>query len=154
MNLIKKRITETLAINPMRDPLRLLKFSYVIGAVLDLLVAIQMFLPLVFAATTGIGPFSPGSDYLYTSYMSGVMMIGWATLLLWGYRKPVERMEILLITTFPVLVGLMISDILSAMAGFFPWLTAVVYLLIQAFLVTLFVISYLLNRRNIDLTST
>lgn len=143
-----------MVINTMRDPLLLLKFSYVIGAVLDLLVAIQMFLPLVFAATTGIGPFSPGSDYLYASYMSGVMMIGWAVLLFWGYRKPVERMEILLITTFPVLVGLIISDILSAMSGFFPWLTATAYLLIQMFLVTLFVISYFLNRRKAVFVST
>jgi hypothetical protein len=143
-----------MVINLMRDPLLLLKFSYIIGAILDVLVAIQMFLPGVFAATTGIGFFAPGSGYLYASYMSGVLMIGWATLLLWGYRKPVERMQILLITTFPVLIGLMISDILSVMSGFFPWLTAVVYLLIQMFLVTLFVISYFLNRRKAVFAST
>jgi uncharacterized membrane protein len=130
----------------MKNPVILLKFSYIIGAILDALVAIQMFFSDVFALTTGLGAFTPGSDYLYASYMSGVMMIGWTVLLLWGYKKPVERMEILLITAFPVVIGLMISDILSATAGFLPWLTAIAFLSLQAFLVALFSISYFLNR--------
>ena len=130
----------------MKNPIFLLKFSYIIGAVLDALVAVQMFFPEIFALTAGIGVFNPGSDYFYASYMSGVMMIGWTVLLLWGYKRPVERMDILLITAFPVVIGLMITNVLSIAAGFLPWMTAILFLGIQVFLIILFSVSYMLNR--------
>ena len=129
----------------MKNPVLLLKFSYIIGAILDALVAIQMFSPEILTMTTGVSSFAPTSNFLYASYMSGVMMISWSVLLIWGYMRPVERKDILLITILPV-VGLMISGILSTAAGFLPWLTVVIYLVIQVFLVILFSVSYLLNR--------
>ena len=129
----------------MKNTVLLLKFSYIIGAILDALVAIQMFSPDILTLTTGVSSFAPTSNFLYASYMSGVMMISWSVLLIWGYLKPVERKDILLITVLPV-VGLMISGILSTTAGFLPWLTMIVFLAIQAFLVVLFTTSYLLNR--------
>ena len=130
----------------MKNPVLLLKLSYIIGAILDVLVAIQMLFPDVLALTAGLGVFAPGSDYLYASYMSGVMMIGWTVLLVWGYMKPVERKDILLITVFPVVVGLMVSDILSTAAGFLPQMTAILFLVIQISLVILFTVSYILNK--------
>ncbi len=129
----------------MKNPVILLKISYIIGAILDALVAIQMFSPDILTLTTGVSSFAPTSNFLYASYMSGVMMISWSALLIWGYLKPVERKDILLITILPV-VGLMISGILSTTAGFLPWLTVMFYLVIQAFLIVLFTISYLFNR--------
>jgi len=129
----------------MKNPVLLLKFSYIIGAILDALVAIQMFSPDILTLTTGVSSFAPTSNFLYASYMSGVMMISWSVLLIWGYLRPVERKDILLITVLPV-VGLMISGVLSTTAGFLPWLTMIVFLTIQTFLVILFTTSYLLNR--------
>lgn len=134
----------------MKNPVLLLKISYVIGAILDALVAIQMFFPDVLALTAGLGVFTPGPDYLYASYMSGFMMIGWTVLLVWGYMEPVERKGILLITAFPVVVGLMINDILSSAAGFLPQMTAIVFLIIQMFLIFIFSLSYILNRKKSD----
>jgi len=131
----------------MKNPVLLLKFSYIIGAILDALVAIQMFSPDILTFTTGVSSFAPTSNFLYASYMSGIMMISWSVLLIWGYIRPVERKDILLITILPV-VGLMISGILSTTAGFLPWLTFVTYLAIQVFLVVLFATSYLLNRKT------
>ena len=131
----------------MKNPVLLLKFSYLIGAILDALVAIQMFSPDILTLTTGVSSFAPTSNYLYASYMSGVMLISWSVLLIWGYLKPVQRKDILLITVLPV-IGLMISGALSTTAGFLPWLTTIVYLAIEAFLVILFTVSYLLNRKT------
>jgi len=131
----------------MKNPVILLKFSYIIGAILDALVAIQMFSPDILIMTTGVSSFAPTSDFLYASYMSGVMMTSWSVLLIWGYLKPVERKDILLITILPV-VGLMLSGIYSTTAGFLPWLTTLVFLTIQVFLVILFATSYLLNRNT------
>ena len=129
----------------MKNPVILLKFSYIIGAILDALVAIQMFSPDILILTTGVSSFAPTSNFLYASYMSGVMMISWSVLLIWGYLKPVERKDILLITILPV-IGLMISAILSTTVGFLPWVTMIIFLTIQVFLVILFAASYLLNR--------
>lgn len=129
----------------MKNPVLLLKFSYIIGAILDALVAIQMFSPDILILTTGVSSFAPTSNFLYASYMSGVMMISWSVLLIWGYLKPVERKDILLITILPV-IGLMISGILSTTVGFLPWVTMIIFLTIQVFLVILFAASYLLNR--------
>ena len=134
----------------MNNPVILLKISYIIGAILDLLVAIQMLFPDILALSIGLGVFVPGTDYLYASYMSGVMMIGWTVLLLWGYMKPVERKDILLITAFPVVAGLIFGNLLSAAAGFLPVMTAVVLLIIQTFLLFLFSLSYSLNRTKTD----
>lgn len=134
----------------MNNPVILLKISYIIGAILDLLVAIQMLFPDILALSIGLGVFVPGTDYLYASYMSGVMMIGWTVLLLWSYMKPVERKDILLITAFPVVAGLIFGNLLSAAAGFLPVMTAVVLLIIQTFLLFLFSLSYSLNRTKTD----
>ena len=134
----------------MNNPVILLKISYIIGAILDLLVAIQMLFPDILALSIGLGVFVPGTDYLYASYMSGVMMIGWTVLLLWGYMKPVERKDILLITAFPVVAGLIFGNLLSAATGFLPVMTAVVFLIIQTFLLFLFSLSYSLNRTKTD----
>ncbi|OLS26877.1 MAG: hypothetical protein ThorAB25_20920 [Candidatus Thorarchaeota archaeon AB_25] len=151
MELKQQAIKATVAVSSrvvvgMKNPVILLKISYIIGAILDTLVAVQMLFPDVLALTAGLGAFVPGPDYLYASYMSGIMMIGWTVLLIWGYMKPVERKDVLLITAFPVVVGLMISDILSTAAGFLPQLTAIVFLVSQIFLLILFTLSYVLNR--------
>jgi hypothetical protein len=131
----------------MKNPVLLLKFSFIIGAILDALVAIQMFSPDILTLTTGVNSFAPTSNFLYASYMSGIMMISWSVLLIWGYVKPVQRKDVLLITVLPV-IGLMISGALSTTAGFLPWLTTIIYLAIEAFLVILFTVSYLLNRKT------
>jgi hypothetical protein len=132
----------------MNDKIVLLKISYIIGFILDALVAIQMFFPEIQTITAGITGFAMGPDYLYAAYMSGVMMLGWCGILLWAYKKPKERMDILLITVFPVVVGLIIGDILSVVSGFLPLTTALLYLSVQAMLIILFSLSYYLNRKE------
>ncbi len=45
-------------------------------------------------------------------------MFGWTLLLLWGSFRPIERKGVLLLTVFPVLVGLLISSVLAVFSGF------------------------------------
>jgi hypothetical protein len=49
----------------MEKSIRWLRVSYRAGAILDLLAAIQMIIPAVFAATSGISDFHPGREYFY-----------------------------------------------------------------------------------------
>ncbi len=44
-------------------------------------------------------------------------MMGWTFLLLWAVRKPVERRVVILLTAFPVVLGMLIIAILGFLAG-------------------------------------
>ena len=43
--------------------------------------------------------------------IGAALMWGWTVLLLWASNKPVERRDILIITLFPVIVDLFITNI-------------------------------------------
>ena len=49
------------------------------------------------------------------------LMFGWTLLLIWGYRRPVERRGLLLITIFPVIAGLVATGIWAVAAGHLPF---------------------------------
>ena len=92
----------------------------VIGAVVDVLAAIQMLVPALFGLTSGLNHFSPGSDYVYAMGMGASLMLGWTILLIWVARRPVERSGVLLITLCPVILGMAINEIRAVRDGFLP----------------------------------
>jgi hypothetical protein len=127
----------------MEKSIRWLRVSYRAGAILDLLAAIQMIIPAVFAATSGISDFHPGRDYFYAMGMGAALMLGWTVLLLWADRKPLERRGILPITVFPVIAGLMINEGYAVFVSGFLSLPAVVPIwILQGALIGLFLVSY------------
>ncbi|NNL68456.1 MAG: hypothetical protein HKO70_00665 [Acidimicrobiia bacterium] len=94
----------------MDSAFRWLKASYIVGAVADGLVGVLMLLP----GRMG----EPG--FRYAMGLGASLMFGWTVLLLWGYRKPMERRGILLITVFPVISGLVATGLWAAITGFLP----------------------------------
>lgn len=81
-------------------PNSLLKFSFILGAVIDGAIAISWFfiaagftIPNILNGHIGVGP-----DYQLAIYIAAMFMAGWAVLLAWGAIKPVERRGLLLIT--------------------------------------------------------
>ena len=70
------------------------------------------------------------------------LMLGWTFLLIWADRKPLERKAILLLTIFPVIVGLMATSIVTYVAGFATIGTLVTNLVIQTALIVLMGFSY------------
>jgi hypothetical protein len=79
----------------------MLKFMFVLGAVVDGLIAISWFLiafgfkiPNILNGYIGNGP-----DYQLAMYTGAMFMTGWTLLLAWGAIKPIERRGILLITS-------------------------------------------------------
>ena len=55
---------------------------------------------------------------LYEVGTAAALMWGWTLLLLWADRKPVERRGVLLLTVFPVVVGLIINAVsMPSVAG-------------------------------------
>ncbi len=74
------------------------------------------------------------------------VVLGWAFLLIWADRKPVERKGVLLLTLFPVITGIIIAEMYAYFAGFMELesvLPTVVYLLALS---ALFAFSYLKAR--------
>ena len=138
-------------IEEMNRPIRWLRISYWTGAVIDGLAAIQMLVPAIFAATNRLPDFHPGPEYTYAMGMGTSLMLGWTVLLIWADRKPVERKGILIITIFPVIVGMITNEIWGVVNSHFLEGGAIspVWIL-QAVLIALFAFSYL-NAGRVEL---
>jgi hypothetical protein len=80
--------------------------------------------------------------------MGASLMAGWTVLLLWADRKPMERCGVLVLTVFPVIVGLALATAYGAWVGFTPLSRAIPVWLFQLFLVILFSTSYACARRT------
>ena len=98
----------------------ILKLMFIIGAVVDGGIAVSWFLiasgweiPNILNGFIGTGP-----DYQLAMYIAAMFMAGWAWLLAWGALKPMDRRELLLITSGFLLLSVIIelvvfSDILA-----------------------------------------
>ena len=123
-----------------------LRISYFAGALIDSLAAVQMLFPGIFAATNQLSNFNPSVEYRYAMGMGASLMLGWTLLLLWASQKPLERKAILLITIFPVIVGLVVNEIGAVLTLFIPAQSMLPVWILQAVLTGLFVFSYLYAR--------
>ncbi len=129
--------------------IKFLRVSYWAGAIFDALVIIPMLSPQVASAAFGIPNFNPGNDYGYAMYIAAALMLGWVSLLLWTDRKPVERRGVLLLTIFPVVIGLIISGVYAVTSNLIPIDKMLPTWIMQGILVLLFGFSYL-NANKLD----
>lgn len=129
----------------MRE-MRWLRASYWVGAVADAIVGVLMFFPEIGRAAYGDPDFVPTADYRYAMRFGASLMLGWTVLLLWADRKPLERRGILPITVF-VILGLAWAGAYAVSAGLVPLSNMAPSLGFQAFLVLLFLYSYLRSGR-------
>lgn len=49
--------------------------------------------------------------------LGGSLMTGWALLLLWAVRKPIERRAVILITAYPPVLGLLATAFIALLGG-------------------------------------
>jgi len=117
----------------------ILRFMFIIGAVVDGGIATSWFL---IASGWGIpnilnGYIGTGPDYQLAMYGSAMFMAGWAVLLAWGALKPIERRELLLITSLFLLLSVIIEIVFfSNMLGGAVFLFGVTKRLILSLLFT------------------
>lgn len=93
---------------------KLLITSYWIGIIADAAATVLLFSPAVANIILQPQTFPITPIYLYVSRVAGALMSGWTVLLFWAQRKPVERVDILLITLFPVVTILAGAAVLVA----------------------------------------
>lgn len=92
----------------------MLKFMFVLGAAVDGAIAVSWFLiasgweiPNLLNGYTG-----SGLDYQLAMYVAAMFMTGWAVLLAWGALNPIERRELLLITSAFLLSSIILEFML------------------------------------------
>lgn len=90
---------------------RLLKIMFILGAAVDGAIAVSWFLIASGWKIPNIlnGYVGTGLDYQLAMYGGAMFMAGWTVLLAWGAFKPIERRELLLITSGFLLISVIIE---------------------------------------------
>lgn len=133
---------------------RLLRFSYRVGAIADFVNAVAMVYPPLLARMLSLEKAPASLDARLALLMGASLMFGWTVLLIWADRKPFERKGILLITIFPVIVGLASTTVYGFLKGYIPLKGAVPIWIVQTFLTALFLSAYFFARKTGRGTST
>ena len=126
----------------MTKAVRWLRVSYWAGAIADAFAAAIMLFPELGSVLYGRIDFTPTEDYRYAMGLGASLMVGWTVLLLWADRKPVERRGILLLTVFPVIVGLALAGVYAVTSNLIPFANMIPTWAVQTGLAVLMSVSY------------
>jgi hypothetical protein len=130
----------------MNNRLVWVRLAYWAGIVADIVAALLMLVPRwdgrLFAVEIVCNPiFGLGVR------RGAALMVGWAVLLFWADRKPVERKDVLLITVCPVVLGYISYLGYALLAGFTSPRQVIPSLIIEIMFIALFAVGYLNARR-------
>jgi hypothetical protein len=117
------------------------KKMFIIGAVLDGLVAVVMLVPSLEALVFGFDEPVLDSGYRFAMTFGAALMIGWTALLVWAAAEPVDRRAVAPLTML-VVAGLMFAEFLGMASGFLPALHTWALLIFQAALLVGFALAY------------
>ena len=117
----------------MTKEIRWLKAGFAVGAIVDGLVGILILIPARMGET----------EFRYPMGLAASLMFGWTVLLVWGYRRPVERKGLLLITIFPVITGILAANVMQGAVGAFPIGRVIATLILGVALIVFLGYSYL-----------
>lgn len=95
------------------------KKMFIIGAVLDGLVAIVMLVPSLEALAWGFDEPVLDLGFRFAMAFGAALMVGWTALLVWAAAKPVDRRAVAPLTML-VVAGLMCAESLGMASGFLP----------------------------------
>ena len=126
-----------------KQTILLLHIAYWIGIIADAISTIILLLPELAQSVFGLSDISIGEEYLYISRIAASLMLGWTFLLFWADRKPVERRGILLLTIFPVVIGIMISGLLAVNSDFIILQNILPLWIFNILLIIIYIISFL-----------
>lgn len=119
-----------------------LRVSFWVGVIIDGIVAIQLLLPEFWASFNGLASYKPNESLNFSLGIASALMWGWTALLIWADRKPLERKAILLLTTFPVIFGMVLNNVYAISSGLIAIKSILPTLLIQCVLAAFFTFSY------------
>jgi hypothetical protein len=129
-----------------QNTIRLLRISYWTGAIIDAIAAIQLLLPNFWASFDNITNYTENTTTNYALGTASALMIGWTALLIWADRKPLERKGVLLLTAFPVVIGMILNSIYAIIEGVRPLQNTIPEIGLQCGLIVLFTSSYFIAK--------
>jgi hypothetical protein len=119
----------------------LLRLSYWIGAIADLVVGIAMVYPEFLSLALRLEEPPLAIETRSALGIGASLMFGWTALLLWADRKPLERKGVLLLTV-AVILGLAFTILYGFLGGYIPRASAISIWVFQTFLIVLFLLAY------------
>ena len=93
---------------------RILRIAFLAGAVTDALAVVPMLAPPVSKLLWGFHDIS-GAYRFAMGYVAS-LMLGWTALLIWAYRRPLERRAVAALTVL-VICGLILTEVLAVLSG-------------------------------------
>ena len=121
----------------------MLKIAFWIGAITDAMAAVIMIFPELGTHFFKHENFDIAPEYRYALSMGAALMIGWTVLLIWGSLKPLERKGILVITVFPVILGIVSAQIYAVFSGYIEAVRIVPLWIHLTLISTFFLFAYL-----------
>lgn len=118
---------------------RLLRIAFLAGAITDAVALLPILSPRLAGWAWGLRD-SPES-YRFAMGYGASLMFGWTVLLLWAYRRPLERRFVAVLTAL-VVVGLIVAEVAAVCSGALEARRLVPTWCLQAALVALFVGAY------------
>ena len=125
---------------------QLLRAAFLVGAVTDGLAVLPFLSPPLARMVWGMA--GAGGAYRLAAGYGASLMLGWTFLLVWAYRKPLERRFVAALTIV-VILGLVVTEILGLLAGSLSRPLMAPVLCLQAGLLVLFAAGYLQSRKPI-----
>ncbi len=116
-----------------------LRIAFLAGAITDAGALLPMLFPGLSRVLWGVHESSP--SYRFAMGYGASLMLGWTILLLWAYRRPVERRFIAPLTIF-VILALILTEVVAVRAGTLAAWRMLPTRCLQAVLIALFAAAY------------
>ena len=98
----------------MMEQERLLKTAFLAGTITDALAVLPMLVPEIARLLWGFDDHSHA--YRFAMGYAASLMLGWTGLLMWAYRRPIERRFVAALTVF-VIYGLALTEVVAVLSG-------------------------------------
>ena len=118
---------------------RMLRRSFLVGAITDALALIPMLFPPTASLLWGFHDVA--GSYRFAMGYGATLMFAWTILLLWAYQRPIEWSFVAALTVL-VIYGLVATEVFAVAAGHLAAWRMVPTWCLQAVLLVLFVSAY------------
>jgi hypothetical protein len=127
-----------------------LKVGFMAGAMVDALALIPMLIPWAAGIIWGFSDFT--GIYYFAMGMGASLMVAWTILLLWAYRKSLERRYIALFTII-ILIGIVMTEIVSLSQGYIQLSKVIPTLVMQVILLILYSYGFIISGKALNKTA-
>ena len=128
----------------MNNQIRWLKIAFLTGIITDALALVPMLYPPMAKFMWGFDKFS--DNYFFAMGYSASLMAGWTLVLIWAYKRPLERRFIAFLTIL-VIIGFIVTEIFAISKGSININKMISTWILQIVLLGLFSFSYVITHK-------